>query len=484
MQLVYRGRFCYSIDMKKSELLFSFLLLPFDAIAILAAFAAAYLLRVKVDIIPAYTNVMLADYLQSGLMLLPVWILFFALAGMYQIGRYRNVLSLIYRIFMFSSAAILILIVFIFLNKITFFSRLILVYTWVLSIIFLFLARFIIESIRAYLFRYNVGVRRVVCIGANATAQKIIYESNRNTSLGMKVVGVIDGDNRNKEFKIIGKVDDLEKILTSEKIDEVILTDMSLAESKISEIILTCSAHDVSFRFVPNIFYLLTSNISTSQIAGMPMMEIRGTQLDGWGRVIKRVLDIISSLIFLILSLPFSIIIVVAIKLTSPGPIFYSHDRIGRDDRRFKLYKFRSMEYTKCDYSDNGNKWTKNNDPRITPLGKIIRKTNLDEIPQFYNVLIGNMSIIGPRPEQPKFVEKFQKQIPQYFRRHRVKSGITGWAQVNGLKGDTSIEERVRYDIYYIENWSIWFDLKVFLLTISLIIKEIFGGKYEYRPRP
>jgi exopolysaccharide biosynthesis polyprenyl glycosylphosphotransferase len=466
--------------MKRSELFFSFLLLPVDAIAVIVAFLAAYTLRVRLDLIPSNTDVQLSQYLRYGIYLLPAWLLFFAFAGLYNIDRQKSYPNKLYKIFLSSSAAILLLIVFIFLNKISFFSRLILIYTWVLSVSFVFLGRVIIEEIRKYLFRYNIGVLKVVCIGANEITEKIISMSNRETGLGIKVIGVLSGEKKESNFKILGRVSELCQIIKKYKPDEIILTDMSLPEPEINAIILACSDNNVTFKFIPNVLFLMTAHVNTRHFAGLPMMEVTGTPLDGWGRIAKRVGDIIFALFGLVLSSPFALLSIIMVPLTSRGPVLYSHERIGRDGKKFKLYKFRSMYFEKCDFS-GGTQWTKVNDPRITPYGRFIRKTNIDEIPQFINVLKGDMSMVGPRPEQPSFVEKFQKEIPEYFKRHRVKSGLTGWAQVNGLKGDTSIRERVNYDIFYIENWNMWLDIKIVLLTIILIIKELFGGKYEYR---
>ena len=466
--------------MKRSELFFSFLHLPVDAAAIFFSFLLAYQLRVKTDIIPAYTNVLLKDYLWSGVYLLPVWLVFFALAGLYNVSRQRNLPNKLYKIFISSSAAILLLIVYIFLGKVSFFSRLILVYTWALSIILVFFGRVIIDQIRTLLFRYDIGVRRTICIGANECTQKIISLSNQNVSLGMKVIGVLNGAKNHDDngLKIIGEIGDLESIIKSRQVDEVILTDMSIPESQINALVLVCADNNVDFKFIPNTFFMITSHVDIKELVGLPMMEIRSTPLDGWGRIAKRVFDIVISVMGLVVSLPFSIIAIIGTKLTSEGPIFYTHDRVGRDGKTFRLIKFRSMYK---DAEKNGRFWTEKNDNRITPFGRFLRKTNIDEIPQFANVLKGDMSFVGPRPEQPAFVEKFQKEIPEYFRRHRVKSGLTGWAQANGLKGDTSIQERVRYDIFYIENWSLWFDMKIILKTVVLIIKEMVGGKYEYR---
>lgn len=466
--------------MKRSELFFSFLLLPVDALAIIIAFLLAYTARVQLDIIPSNTEVLLSDYLRYGVYLLPVWLLFFAFAGLYKFDRQKSYPNKFYKIFISSSAAILFLIVFIFLSKTDFFSRLILIYTWVLSILLVFIGRVTIEEIRKYLFRYGIGVLKVVCIGANEITEKIISDSNKNISFGIKVIGVLNGSAKNNNFKMLGTYSDLKKVFEKYSPDEVILTDMSLPEQEINQIILDCSDNNVVFKFIPNILFLITSNVQTKHFAGLPMMEVRGTPLDGWGRITKRILDIILAIIIFIVTSPITILSIILVPLTSKGPILYSHERTGRDGKTFKLYKFRSMYYEKCDFS-KGTHWTTSNDPRITPIGHFIRKTNIDELPQLINVLMGDMSMVGPRPEQPAFVDKFQKEIPEYFRRHRVKSGITGWAQVNGLKGDTSIKERVRYDIFYIENWNIWLDIKILLLTSILVIKELFGGKYEYR---
>jgi len=213
----------------------------------------------------------------------------------------------------------------------------------------------------------------------------------------------------------------------------------------------------------------------------MPVLELRTIALDGWGRIIKRIADLFFSFVALVVLSPLFLIIAIIQKLTSAGPVIYGHERVGKDGKLFKLYKFRSM-YDKAEEKEK-RFWTEKNDSRITPFGNFLRKTNMDELPQFWNILIGNMSIVGPRPEQPKFVEKFNKEIPGYFKRHRIKSGLTGWAQVNGLKGDTSISERVRYDTFYIENWSLWFDLKIIIKTGGLVLHEIFIGKYEYSAR-
>jgi exopolysaccharide biosynthesis polyprenyl glycosylphosphotransferase len=305
--------------------------------------------------------------------------------------------------------------------------------------------------------------------------------------LGYKVCGILDQDGTPSHYglKVLGSFNELEHAVKEHMIDEVILTDVYLEKSKVLEMIEISMDHNAVFKYVPDVFTLVTSNVTSGLIGSMPVMAVQSTPLEGWGRIVKRIIDITFSLLALIITLPFTIAIVLAIKLTSKGPIIYKHQRVGRDGKVFDFYKFRSMYTEKCDYKEGGSEWSKQDDEktRITPIGRILRKTSLDEIPQFVNSLKGDMSFVGPRPEQPKFVEQFSSEIPEYFKRHRVKSGITGWAQVNGLKGDTSIKERVKYDIYYIENWSLWLDLIIILKTISLVLNEAFAGKAEYRKK-
>lgn len=474
--------------MKRSELFFSFLLIPIDAAMLIASFVLSYYLRIKGDILPVNSDITFQQYLWYVVYILPFWILIYALSGLYKISRERNYFNDLYKIFVSNSVVILIFIVVIFFGRAFFFSRLILILILVISVLMVFFGRIIVGEIQRYLYRYGYGVHRVIIVGDSKITSRLIFEISNQKRLGLKFIGLVCDSKRDtkNDYHVLGTVDKLASIVKKNKPDEVILTDIGINRAKIENIIQVCSDSNISFKFISDVFSMVTTSAATNTLIGLPIMELKTVALDGWGRIVKRLFDIIFSSSLLLAFSPLFLISALAVKVSSAGPIIFKQKRVGRDGRAFNFYKFRSMYVDKCDFSEKGQKWTtlKDEKNRITPIGKFLRKTNLDEIPQFYNVLKGDMSFVGPRPELPTFVDKFQKHIPEYYRRHRVKSGLTGWAVVNGLKGDTSIEERVRYDIFYIENWSFWFDLKIIIKTVFLVIREIIGGKYEYRHRP
>ena len=470
--------------MKKSDLFFALLRIPVDIVMIFVGFYIAYHLRVRLEIVPALApGVGLTDYLHYAAYLMPIWIALIALNGLYYIKRAQGAFREIYRVINASSTAMIFFVLFIFLSKTLFFSRLILLFTWVFSILTIILGRMIIRWLQNYILKFGIGQKNILLIGDNQTSKSLISHLESTHDLRHNVLGVLNGESNESKFglRILGNVDQLAEKIKKYKIDEIVLTDTSIPKSKTINIIQICADHNVVFKFIPDTFALMTTNVTSGTFGSLPVMELKPIPLDGWGRIAKRVADFVFALIFLIILSPFFLIIAILVKLSSHGPVFYKHERIGRDETAFTLFKFRSM-YFKSEQKEK-KYWTTADDNRITPLGIVLRKTNLDELPQLWNILAGNMSFVGPRPEQPKFVQKFEEEIPEYFRRHRVKAGLTGWAQVNGLKGDTSIKDRVRYDIYYIENWSLWFDIKIILKTFGLIVLEFFGGKYEYRTR-
>ncbi|MFA7253582.1 MAG: sugar transferase [Patescibacteria group bacterium] len=472
--------------MKRSELFFAFLLIPIDMIAVIIAFVFAYYLRTQIETSTAFSAIGISEYLRYGFYLLPIWIGLNALNGLYSIRNYTGPAFEFYRIFLSASTAILCLIVIIFFAKTLFFSRIILVLIWLTSILAVFIARMVLKCLQRTLLAYfDLGRRNILLIGSAPNIDEIAMRVKRELRFGFSVVGtVLTTENKDCNTKIIGCFDNIAEILNKKEIDEVIFADSNLTKDKLSNLVRLCDDKRISFKYIPDDLAIMTSSFKPGLAGSIPVMELRPIPLDGWGRIAKRFFDVFFSAIFLAILSPIGLLIALFIKLTSRGPVFYRHQRVSRDEIVFDFYKFRSMYIDKCDFK-GGIYWTTAEDEktRVTPIGKILRKTNLDELPQLWNILLGEMSFVGPRPELPKLVEKFEKEIPDYFRRHKVKTGLTGWAQVNGLKGDTSVSERVKYDLYYIENWSLWFDLKIIIKTFWLVVYEAILGKSEYRAR-
>jgi len=316
--------------------------------------------------------------------------------------------------------------------------------------------------------------RHLLIIGAGRLGQDLVKRIQRCRWMGFQVLGYLDDDEslKGKSFfdtEVIGTIDDLEDVIKRYKVDQVYCTlpfnkmDKAMIVSKILE------KTTADFRIVPDMVNLYTLNTSLFEIDGLPVLGVRETPLQGFSVVQKRVFDIVFSLCAIVVLSPFLLLLMILLKSTSRGPIFYSQKRMGLDNRSFFIYKFRSMKLDAED--ETGPIWANPDDDRTTWLGRIMRKTNIDELPQFVNVLLGQMSVVGPRPERPEFISDFKNDIPRYMLRHKTKTGMTGWAQVNGWRGSTSIKKRIQYDLYYIENWSIWFDIRI---VVDTVIKGFF----------
>jgi len=262
---------------------------------------------------------------------------------------------------------------------------------------------------------------------------------------------------------VIGHPEDLPHLIDTLHIDEVIIALPEATHKDLVYLIASCQRGKVSIKVYPDMFAYMSGGLSVDELGGMPLLTVRDVALRGWKLSLKRALDVLGAFVGLVLLSPFMLLTAIIIKLESKGPVFFSQERCGLDGRPFPMIKFRTMRE---DAEVNGPGWTIKGDPRITRMGAWMRKTNWDEIPNLINVILGQMSLVGPRPEQTFFVEKFRESIPRYMERHREKSGMTGWAQVNGLRGDTSLEDRTKYDVWYVENWSMWLDLKIIIRTV------------------
>ncbi len=326
---------------------------------------------------------------------------------------------------------------------------------------------FLTRQLLRYLRSKGYNLRRVLVIGVRETAIRFADAVQRHQIYGYQIIGYVSSDiskTIRKEMKVLGKASKIEKVLAEIKPDLVVYALNNAEGDHLKDVLDACDAEGIDIKVIPGFQEFIKAKGRVDEMDGLPVISIRSIPIRlGYNRFIKRSFDILFSLFFILLFSPIYILMAVLIKLSSRGPVFYPQERVGLDNKSFKMYKFRSMVVQEKSKSETT--WTVQNDPRVTGIGRILRKTSLDETPQFFNVLLGDMSVVGPRPERPHFVEKFKNDHRHYMRRHAVKAGITGLAQVKGLRGDTSIEERIAADIYYIENWSLWLDIKIILVT-------------------
>lgn len=315
--------------------------------------------------------------------------------------------------------------------------------------------------------RRGVNVKTVLVVGAGALGQRFLEAMQQHRELGFKAVGLLS---RHPEkvgstvagVPVLGGLDELERVLDETPVDQVVLALPGEEQARLPALMSGLALRTVDVKVVPDILGFVTLRGGFEEFGGLPVIGLQGAPLEGWNRIAKRVFDASVSAVALVLLAPVMLLIALAVKLSSPGPVFYAQERMGMDGRLFKMLKFRTMLQ---DAEARGPRFATAKDDRRTALGVFLRRSSLDELPQFWNVLVGDMSLVGPRPERPVFIEAFKKEIPRYHLRHMVKSGITGWAQVNGLRGDTSIRDRIDFDLYYIEHWSLGFDLKILVRT-------------------
>jgi len=355
------------------------------------------------------------------------------------------------------------------------YSRLVFLYVWVLSIFLLTIGRILLIKYKQHRYAHGRGLLNAAIVGSGKWAIILFDKVIQNPEIGFKIVGCsgkIAG--LTQRTKYLGEIDELPEIIRANNIHLLLLVLDSNEHELFWNIIKMCEGVNVEFMMLPDQVEMMTSQLQVIQVGGIPLLRIKDVRLKGWEGILKRVFDVILSMLGLIIFSPIFLVVAILIKLTSKGPVFYRQPRIGFDGKEFWIYKFRSMREDA--EKESGPVWAIENDPRVTPVGRMLRRTSIDELPQLVNVFLSDMSIVGPRPERRVFVEKFKKSIPKYLERHRVKSGMTGWAQVNGLRGNTPIEERTKYDIYYVENWSLAFDFEIILKTIWVVI----SGKNSY----
>ncbi len=340
-------------------------------------------------------------------------------------------------------------------------------YDWATTLACVMGLRLTHRAIWGALWRAGLARARVLIVGAGPAGQDLVTRIHRRPELGYAIVGLVDDTparSRARGVPIVGRTSELGDLVDDLHVDEVIIAMPEATRQALIGLISQVHREGVSIRMLPDVFQLMAGEMQISALDGLPLLSVRDVALRGWRQTLKRGFDVVVSVAILIALAPLMVVLGILIKLESPGPAFYVQERMGLDARPFPMLKFRSMRIGA--EADSGAVWARREDPRRTRVGRFMREHNLDELPQFINVLLGHMSIVGPRPERPEFVAEFRRHMPRYMERHREKGGITGWAQVNGLRGNTSIEARTQYDLYYIENWSLLLDVKIILKTV------------------
>jgi Undecaprenyl-phosphate glucose phosphotransferase len=344
---------------------------------------------------------------------------------------------------------------------------------WGVAIVATITLRLLYRSALSILRRHGIDTRRVLIVGAREPGRLVYSTMRRIPQLGYRVQGFLSDSVPVGELvdgmPVLGTTATLGRVIRATRADEVIIALSGRASNEVLDIVALAEDASVEIKLYPDAFQLITNNeVSIGDISGLPLLSVKNVALDNpLNRGLKRALDLVMATLVLTCFSPIMLLIAALVRLDSRGPVFFAQERVGLDGKPFPTIKFRTM---RVDAAELGN-WTTKDDPRVTGLGSFLRRYSLDELPQFMNVLRGEMSVVGPRPEQQIWVERFRHSIPRYMGRHKQKAGITGWAQVNGLRGDTSIEERTRYDLYYVENWSLLFDIKIIIKTMVAIAK-------------
>jgi len=353
------------------------------------------------------------------------------------------------------------------------YSRRIPIYDWMTTFAAVLGFRLVGRTVWGALRRAGIGRDRVLVVGAGPAAQDVLSRIQRRPWLGYEVVGLVDdtpGRARARGVPVVGRTGELGAIVDRLAVDEVLIALPEATRQQLLALVSQCQREGLSIKVFPDVFQILASEVYIGALDGLPLLAMRDVALRGWRLTLKRAVDVGLSAAILVAISPVLLLLAVLVKLDSAGSAFYVQERMGLDARPFPMIKLRTMRLDA--ERDTGAVWASRDDPRVTRLGRFLRRWSLDELPQFINVLVGNMSIVGPRPERPEFVAEFRHHIPRYMERHREKAGITGWAQINGLRGDTSIEERTKYDLYYIENWSLLFDFKIMAKTALRVLRD------------
>lgn len=463
--------------MKRSELIFSAITVPLDYLAIILAAVAAYFLRYLPaiqQIRPVVFNLSFPDYLPIAGTVAIGWVGVFGLTGLYAMGGTKKITTELTKIFIACSAALALILAVMVFSRYLFDSRFIILASWGLTVVFVSADRLVVRLIQRLAFKSGVGVHRVVIIGNGPVAQSLIDEFRTRPMLGYRVVVRHDAFDQPTAAT-------LTEMVAADTFDEVIQVNPNLPASQTAELVNFVNEHHLTFKYTADLLGTRLTNLEVSTVAGTPVVEVKKTRLDGWGRIYKRTFDFVAALAALVFTLPLMLIIGLCIKLDSAGPIFFTYRRIGQFGQPFAYFKFRSMVKDAHRYRFDTQFLAKHqnlragspmlkfkDDPRITRVGRFLRRWSLDELPEFFLVLLGKMSVVGPRPHEVEEVQRYQRHHRKLL---TIKPGVTGLAQVSG-RSDLDFEQEAQLDTAYIENWSLGLDLQIILKTPLAIVRR------------
>jgi|SRR6516162_7347305 len=453
-----------------------------DALIAMSAFILAYALRFHTGVIPITKGIPpLRQYIDVLPFIAVVVPLGFQLQGLYRLRRGRSRVDDFFGVFVGSILAVVFGIVATLYTQ-TYFaaprskdtgafevSQAVWAIFLVINVALTYSSRELVREILERRWRAGIGLKRVLIAGSGELGRLVADKILEHRELGYQIIGFVDdkatGDHLGyRGLPLLGPVEEVSEIAAREAVDHLYVALPPEQHLRMLQLIESTSRECVDVKVVPDLLQVIALRARLEDLDGVPVININDVPLQGFNTIVKRAIDIaISSAALAILAVPLGILAAL-VRLTSRGPVFYYQERMGLDGKSIIIVKFRSM-FDDAE-AGTGPVWARQNDPRVTPFGRFLRRSNLDELPQLWNVLRGDMSIVGPRPERPHFVEQFKHRIPQYMLRHKVKAGLTGWAQVHGWRGNTSIEKRIEYDLYYIENWSVRLDLKIMWLTL------------------
>ena len=456
---------------KDNQRYFNRLHVVIDAVVICIAYVLAWIY--KFLILKDQRGLTLAQYCVALIGIIPLYLMLYLACNLYTSKRVQGRRLEGGNIVKANTIGILIVMAAFFplrdvIEPIKYYSRWMLAYFYVINIVLEIIARNLIRWCLRKIRRKGFNLRHLIFVGYSGAAEAFIDRILANPQWGYKISGILD-DNKEpgytyKGIAVLGSTDELEKLLENNRLDEIALT-LALREYyKLKRIVAICEKSGVHTKFVPDYNDIIPTRPYTEDLLGLPVVNIRHVPLtNSFNMICKRAMDIVGAIVAIIIFSPVMLVTAVLVKTTSKGPLIYKQERVGLHNQTFQMYKFRSMEVQSA--KSEKRAWTVRDDPRVTKVGRVIRKTSIDELPQLFNILKGDMSLVGPRPERPFFVEKFREEIPRYMVKHQVRPGLTGWAQVNGYRGDTSIKKRIEYDLYYIENWTMGLDIKILFLT-------------------